>query len=81
MSRIFGRKREMGLLIVAAIVVSLMLVSLELSQGNALTSDILWLIGGFILVFTIAHLALCFLAEHADQILLPVTALLNGIGW
>ncbi|PFG27607.1 cell division protein [Corynebacterium renale] len=80
MSRIFGRKREMGLLIVAAIVVSLMLVSLELSQGNALTSDILWLIGGFILVFTIAHLALCFLAEHADQILLPVTALLNGIG-
>ncbi len=35
------------------------LVSLELSQGNILTVDVLYLIGGFIGVFTVAHLALC----------------------
>lgn len=80
MRKLFSRGTEFGLLIVAALVFAITLVSLEISQDNALTSEILYLIGGFIGVFAIAHLALCYLAPYADQILLPVTAVLNGVG-
>ena len=55
-------------------------VNLELSQGNELSSSVLWVIGGYFGVFSIAHLALCFLAPYADQLMLPVAALLNGLG-
>lgn len=80
MSRIFGRKIELALLILATGLLALMLVSLELSQGNTLTTDMLWLIGGFIGVFALAHVVICFAAPHSDQILLPVAATLNAIG-
>lgn len=40
----------------------------------------LWLIGGFIAVFAVAHVALLFFAPQADQLMLPVAALLNGVG-
>lgn len=80
MGRLLSRRTEMGLLILATILLALMLVSFELSQGNALTSEMLWIIGGFIAVFAIAHFTLCYLAPHADQILLPVAAALNAIG-
>ncbi|MGP6174257.1 FtsW/RodA/SpoVE family cell cycle protein [Corynebacterium sp. A21] len=80
LKKISMRRTELLLLILAAIIVAAALVNLELSQGNSLTTEILWLIGGFILVFTIAHLALCLTAHHADQIILPVVALLNGLG-
>lgn len=75
-----SRGTELGLLILAAVVFAITLISLELSQDNILTLDVLYLIGGFIGAFTIAHLALCFLAPHADQIMLPIVAVLNGIG-
>lgn len=77
---LLSRKREMGLLILATLIVAALLANLELAQGNALGKEIAWIIGGFILIFSIAHIALCFLAPHADQLLLPITATLNGIG-
>ncbi|WP_298695346.1 FtsW/RodA/SpoVE family cell cycle protein [uncultured Corynebacterium sp.] len=80
MQEFFSRRIELGLLILAAVVFAIILVSLELSQDNALTTDLIYLIGGFIGVFTIAHLAMCFLAPYADQIMLPIVAILNGIG-
>ncbi len=80
MQKFFSRRIELGLLILAAAVFAITLVSLELSQDNALTTDLIYLIGGFIGVFTIAHLAMCFLAPYADQIMLPIVAILNGIG-
>ena len=80
MSRLMARRTELGLLILAAIVLTVMLASLELSQGNTLSTDMLQLIGGFVVVFSLAHIALCFAAPHADQLMLPVAALLNGIG-
>ncbi|WP_257158955.1 FtsW/RodA/SpoVE family cell cycle protein [Corynebacterium cystitidis] len=80
MSRIFGRKIELALLILVAGLLALMLISLELSQGNALTTDMAWLIGGFIGVFALAHLVISFTAPYSDQILLPVAATLNAIG-
>nr|WP_275437298.1 FtsW/RodA/SpoVE family cell cycle protein [Corynebacterium simulans] len=68
------------MLILAAVVFAITTVSLELSQGNILTMDVLYLIGGFIGVFTVAHLVLCFLAPHSDQLMLPIVSLLNGTG-
>ncbi len=74
------RLTELGLLIMATLVFALTLISLELSQDNALTTDIFYLIGGFIGLFTLAHLALSFFAPLADQIILPTVAVLNGMG-
>ncbi|QPK79203.1 FtsW/RodA/SpoVE family cell cycle protein [Corynebacterium lizhenjunii] len=74
------RGLELGLLVLATLVFSTILISLELSQGNTLGTDILFLIGGFIGIFAIAHVALSILAPYADQIMLPVAAVLNGTG-
>lgn len=51
MSKFFSRGTEFGLLVLATVVFAITLVSLELSQGNVLTLDVLYLIGGFIGVF------------------------------
>ncbi|WP_080792384.1 FtsW/RodA/SpoVE family cell cycle protein [Corynebacterium pacaense] len=74
------RRKEMWLLVLATIVVAVMLVNLELAQGNELDINIVILIGGFMAVFTIAHVSMCIFAPYADQIMLPVAATLNGIG-
>ena len=80
MSKLIARRTEFGLLLLSALIVGVALTHLEFSQGNELTSNVAWIIGGYIGVFTIAHIALSFLAPNADQIMLPVAALLNGIG-
>lgn len=74
------RTLEFGLLIVAALIIGIAMVNLEVALGNPLTQEVLYIIVGFIGVFTIAHLALCFLAPAADQTMLPIAALLNGLG-
>ena len=80
MRQLFSRGRELFLLVLSAALLLLMLVGLELSQGNALTVDMLWLVGGFIGVYAIAHVAMCYAAPHADQVLLPLAATLNALG-
>ena len=75
-----SRWTELSLLIMAAAVFTITLVSLELSQGNALTTEVLWIIGGFLGVLIGAHIVLCFLAPYSDQLMLPIVAVLNGIG-
>ncbi|WP_047260457.1 FtsW/RodA/SpoVE family cell cycle protein [Corynebacterium uterequi] len=79
-SKVFSRFSEFFFLLLATLVLATMLVSLELTQGNDITAEMGYLIGGFIGVFAVAHLAIRFLAPHADQLLLPVAATLNGIG-
>ncbi|MGP5242332.1 cell division protein FtsW, partial [Corynebacterium flavescens] len=74
MKRILSRGTELGLLILATLVFAITLVSLELSQGNVLTLEVLYLIGGFIGVFAVAHFVLCFLAPYSDQFMLPIVA-------
>ncbi|WP_312715167.1 FtsW/RodA/SpoVE family cell cycle protein [Corynebacterium flavescens] len=80
MKKILSRGTELGLLILATLVFAITLVSLELSQGNVLTLEVLYLIGGFIGVFAVAHFVLCFLAPYSDQFMLPIVAVLNGTG-
>ena len=80
MRGVFGRTKELVLLLCSAGLLLLMLFSLELSQGRTLTGELLYLVGGFILVYGIAHAAIGWLAPYADQLLLPVVSLLNAIG-
>ena len=80
MRRLFSRGLELFLLVLSAALLLLMLVGLELSQGNALTVDMLWLVGGFIGVYAIAHVAMCYAAPYADQVMLPLAATLYGGG-
>jgi len=79
-SRIFSRSRELALLICSALLLLLMLFGLEMSQGHAMSTEMFYLVGGFIGVYAIAHLAICITAPYADQVLLPVVATLNAIG-
>lgn len=78
--RLKMRRTEFGLLLVATIFMALALTVLTIARGEAVTSEIAIVIGGFIAVFTVAHLSICLRAPYADQILLPVVALLNGLG-
>lgn len=80
MSRLTSRSRELFLLLCATGLLLLMLFGLEMSQGRALSTEMLYLVGGFIGVYAIAHVAIAYLAPYSDQVLLPVVALLNAIG-
>ncbi|WJY96489.1 FtsW/RodA/SpoVE family cell cycle protein [Corynebacterium fournieri] len=80
MSRLLNRSRELLLLLCATALLALMLFGLETSQGRTLSQEMLYIIGGFMGVYAIAHVAIAFLAPHADQAMLPVVALLNAVG-
>ena len=80
MTHAFRRTRELTLLLASAGLLLLMLFSLEMSQGRALTREMLYLVGGFAAVYAIAHVAIALLAPYADETMLPVVSTLNAIG-
>ncbi|HET8591863.1 MAG TPA: FtsW/RodA/SpoVE family cell cycle protein [Nakamurella sp.] len=75
-----GRGAELGLLVFAGIIVTAALVIVELNQNQALHWELLYYGGGYLAVFAVAHLLTRALAPYADPLLLPLVALLNGIG-
>lgn len=66
LERLKLRRTEMWLLILATLVVSIMFISLELAMGNELGTHILMLMGGYIGIFIVAHLAMAWVAPFAD---------------
>ncbi|RAV32285.1 FtsW/RodA/SpoVE family cell cycle protein [Corynebacterium heidelbergense] len=78
--KLFSRRTEAGLLLIAALLLLVAIVALELAQGHEIKTSIFYLVGGFAVIFLVAHLVLCWVAPHADQVILPIAAMLNGIG-
>lgn len=80
MSRLLLRSKELVLLLGSAALLLVMLLSLQLSQGQGLDQELLYIVGGFVGVYAIAHVAIGWIAPYADQTLLPTVAVLNAIG-
>ncbi|MGU3436322.1 FtsW/RodA/SpoVE family cell cycle protein [Actinomycetes bacterium M1A6_2h] len=71
---------EMALLGGAVLVVTLSLILVEASQEQAITWDLAKYALAYLALFSIAHLAVRRFARHADPLLLPIVAILNGLG-
>jgi peptidoglycan glycosyltransferase len=79
-----GRKRrnaELGLGFLAVVVTIGGYILLALANGPNLPSDVGVLLASIVVLYVIAHLAVRRLAPRADGTLLPLAALLNGIGF
>ncbi|MGH3847894.1 MAG: FtsW/RodA/SpoVE family cell cycle protein, partial [Pseudonocardiaceae bacterium] len=75
-----GRGVELALLVFAAGVVTLALVLVEADQKQQLSRSLLYLGVAYLGLFAVAHAAVRWLAPHADPLILPCVALLNGLG-
>jgi len=75
-----GRRAELFLLVIAAVVVWSGLVIVGFQLGRGVSVDLAWYGGGFLLVMGGAHLVVRRFAPDADPVLLPVAAVLNGVG-
>ncbi|MBH0778904.1 FtsW/RodA/SpoVE family cell cycle protein [Nocardia bovistercoris] len=74
------RNAELVLLGFAAVITTVSLFLVEASQEQSITWDILKYGGAFLALFTVAHLAVRRFAPFADPLLLPIVAVLNGLG-
>lgn len=74
------RGTELVLLLFAVVVATAALSAVVLAHDNRITATVGYLSGGFLAVYLIAHLAVRKLAPAADPLLLPIMALLNGLG-
>ncbi len=74
------RTTELLLLVAAAPAVLLVFGLVHASKGGALTWFDFAVPAALLVAFVVAHLSLRFLAPYADPIILPVVALLTGIG-
>lgn len=74
------RGTELFLLIGAAVIVTAALVLVEIGQEATLTRQILYYGAAFLGLFGLAHVAVRRWAPHADPLILPLVALINGLG-
>ncbi|MCW2517573.1 MAG: bacterial cell division rane protein [Mycobacterium sp.] len=74
------RNAELMLLGFAALITTVALLIVEANQEQGLSWDLAQYTLGFLGLFGAAHLAVRRYAPYADPLLLPVVALLNGLG-
>ncbi|GAS89097.1 FtsW/RodA/SpoVE family cell cycle protein [Mycolicibacterium brisbanense] len=74
------RNAELFLLGFAALITTVALLIVEANQEQGITWDLLRYTVGYLALFGAAHLAVRRFAPYADPLLLPVVALLNGLG-
>ncbi len=79
-----GRRRrttELGLLVLAVLVILGAYALASLGRSASLPADIVPFLGVLIALLVVAHLATRRLAPQADPLFLPLAAVLNGIGY
>lgn len=74
------RNAELALLCFATLITGVALMIVEANQEQSLSWDLLIYTLAFLALFVLAHLAIRRFAPYADPLLLPVVALLNGLG-
>jgi cell division protein FtsW (lipid II flippase) len=74
------RNAELLLLCFAAVITAAALAIVEANQQRSLSWDVVNYAAAFLALFAVAHLAIRRFAPYADPLLLPVVALLNGLG-
>ncbi len=73
------RGRELYLILIVFLFLGVALVSLQQSIPGQRMDDTVTAVA-FCILFMLAHFALCFVSAEADQLLLPITAMLSAIG-
>ena len=74
------RNAELLLLCLATVIIAAALVIVQANQERALRWDLAGYVLAFFTLFAAAHVAIRRYAPYADPLLLPVVALLNGLG-
>ncbi|HEY3096185.1 MAG TPA: FtsW/RodA/SpoVE family cell cycle protein, partial [Acidimicrobiia bacterium] len=75
------RNSELGLGLLAVIITVGGYILVALSEGPSLPANLWFFLAVLIGLYVVAHLAVRALAPRADGTLLPLAALLNGIGF
>ena len=75
------RRTELGLIVLAVLLVGGLYAIAGLSKAGSLPANIVPFLIGFFAMLLVAHLAMRYLAPNADPILLPTAGLLNGVGY
>jgi len=74
------RRTELRMLVLVAVVATAALVAVAGNQQRPVSWQLLACGAGYFALFAAGHLAIRRFADHADPLLLPCAALLNGIG-
>ena len=74
------RNAELLLLCFATVITTVALLIVEANQEQGLSLDLASYTAGYLALLLVAHLAIRRFAAYADPLLLPVVAVLNGLG-
>ena len=81
MIAILRRRTELGLIVLGAVIVGGAYTLASLGRTSSIPANIGPFLGIILVLFIAAHVATRKLASGADGLLLPIAALLNGIGY
>jgi cell division protein FtsW (lipid II flippase) len=74
------RNAELLLLCFAAVITAAAFAIVQANQERGVSWQLVTYAAGFLALFTVAHLTIRRYAPYADPLLLPIVALLNGLG-
>ncbi|GGC64282.1 FtsW/RodA/SpoVE family cell cycle protein [Hoyosella rhizosphaerae] len=75
-----SRNAELGLLILAASIVAVAFILVQASMEQSVTIDFFKYGAAYLVLLGIAHTAVRIFVPYADPVILPIVALLNGLG-
>jgi cell division protein FtsW (lipid II flippase) len=76
-----ARRLELGLLVLGTLITGLAYALLNVGEDIEIRADVAIFFGVILVLLLGAHLVIRFVAPNADGLLLPLAALLNGLGY